>query len=61
MTRYVISLDGCDDNTTLVKELTVEQYEFLSGLSEELNAASKYGCQPQMKIMSEKSYKEKYG
>lgn len=47
---YRISLDGCDDSTSVEMELTPAELATLFRVAEELNAESSYGCQPVMRI-----------
>lgn len=46
--KYEIIVDGCDDYTKIIKELTIEEYELLKEVSTEITDASKYGCMPTM-------------
>ena len=48
---YIISVDGCDDYTKIIKELTKEEYELLKEVSTEITNASKYGCMPTMQTI----------
>ena len=48
--KYIISVDGCDDYTKIIKELTEEEYELLNDISIEVTNASEYGCMPTMEI-----------
>ena len=52
--KYVISVDGCDDYTEIVKEMTVEEYELLEDVSNEITNASRNGCMPTMDIKEAK-------
>ena len=47
---YEISVHGCDDSTIIREELTLEEYEFLNMIAEEITNASSYGCMPTMEI-----------
>jgi len=47
---YVVELAGCDDCTSVEIEMTDEQLEFLTNLSESINKESYYGCMPKMYI-----------
>ena len=49
--KYVISVDGCDDYTKIIKELTIEEYELLKEVSTEITNTSKYGCMPTMQTV----------
>ena len=49
--KYTISVDGCDDYTKIIKELTIEEYELLKEVSTEITNASKYGCMPTMQTI----------
>lgn len=46
--KYEIIVDGCDDYTKIIKELTIEEYELLKEVSAEITNASEYGCMPTM-------------
>ena len=48
--KYVITVDGCDDSTEIIKELTLEEYELLVDVSAEITDASEYTCMPRMEI-----------
>ena len=50
MTRYIISLSGCDDETHGTEELTDEQYAFLKGIAKRISQRSRYGCMPTMTV-----------
>ena len=50
MTKYTISVDGCDDSTTISEELTKEEFEFLERIKEKINKTSTYQCMPTMEI-----------
>lgn len=47
---YLVSVDGCDDSTTIEQELTFEEYDFLNMIAEKITIASEYGCMPTMEI-----------
>ena len=49
--KYVITVDGCDDSTEIIKELTLEEYELLVDVSAEITDASEYTCMPRMDII----------
>ena len=48
--KYEIIVDGCDDYTKIIKELTIEEYELLVDVSTEITNASEYTCMPRMEI-----------
>ena len=48
--KYEITLNGCDDDTTFVMELSEPEYLFLSRVSELANKTSTYGCMPRMYV-----------
>ena len=50
MTKYTISVDGCDDSTIISEELTKEELEFLERIQEKINETSNYQCMPTMEI-----------
>lgn len=47
---YQIRVAGCDDETEILKELSISEVIFLEQLSSELNKESKYSCQPRFYI-----------
>lgn len=47
---YEICLNGCDDDTTFKMELTENEYQFLSRVSEIANKTSTYGCMPRLYV-----------
>ena len=47
---YVIDLNGCDDSTIFEMELTEQEYEFLSKVSELANKTSTYQCMPRLYV-----------
>ena len=49
-TKYEIILEGCDDDTFFIMELTEQEYELLVRVSEVANATSTYGCMPRLFI-----------
>ena len=51
MTKYTISVDGCDDSTIIFEELTKEELEFLKRIQSKINETSNYGCMPTMEII----------
>ncbi len=50
MTKYYISLDGCDDSTGFEIELTDEEYELVDKISDMSHENSRYGCMPTMDV-----------
>ena len=48
---YEISVHGCDDSTTIKKELTLEEYELLKEIAEKITNTSIYMCMPTMTII----------
>ena len=47
---YEITLNGCDDDTFFVMELTENEYQFLLKVSEKANETSTYGCMPRLYV-----------
>lgn len=47
---YEITLNGCDDDTLFVMELTEPEYQFLLRVSEKSNETSTYGCMPRLYV-----------
>lgn len=50
ISQYEVSVDGCDDSTTIRQELTFEEYEFLNTIAEKITNTSNYGCMPTMQV-----------
>lgn len=48
--KYRISVQGCDDSTTIVKELTEEELKLIQSVAKEITATSTYMCMPIMEI-----------
>lgn len=48
--RYVITLNGCDDDTIFEMFLDDDDYNLLKRVSEVANATSEYGCMPRMYV-----------
>lgn len=47
---YRIVVAGCDESTTIRKELTEEQAQFLGGVANEITKESSYSCEPRMNV-----------
>ena len=47
---YHIDLNGCDDSTIFEMELSEQEYEFLSRVSELANKTSTYQCMPRLYV-----------
>ena len=56
--KYSICLNGCDDDTVFEMELTENEYQLLSKVSEMANKTSTYGCMPRMYV---EPYKQEEG
>lgn len=48
--NYQIRVSGCDDSTRIEKELTEEQFKFLSEVADAITNASTYDCMPTMSV-----------
>ena len=48
--KITISLDGCDASTEWEMDVSVEEFAFLSRLSELSEQNSTYGCEPTMAV-----------
>lgn len=48
--KYIIELIGCDDTTSFEMELTQEELNLLTRVSELSKETSTYGCMPTMWI-----------
>lgn len=48
--KYKISVHGCDDSTTIVKELTEKELKLIQSVADEVSEASEYQCMPTMEI-----------
>jgi hypothetical protein len=45
-----ISLDGCDDSTSVTVHVSPVELELLKYISDEIDEASNYHCQPTMSV-----------
>ena len=54
-----ITLNGCDDDTYFVMELTEQEYQFLLRVSEKANETSTYGCMPRLYVEKLVQYQSK--
>ena len=50
MTKYKITVHGCDDSTGITHILLDEEYELLKEIADKITKASTYGCMPTMEI-----------
>ena len=48
--KYRISVHGCDDSTTIVKELTEQEFKLIKSVADEVTETSEYLCMPRMVI-----------
>ncbi len=48
--KYEITVSGCDDSTTIIKELTEEQAKFLKEIADQITETSTYNCMPRMYV-----------
>jgi len=48
--KYLVSLNGCDDETYIALELTDEQFRIIQKLSKMSEKSSGYSCQPTMSV-----------
>lgn len=48
--KYAINVQGCDDNTEVVMELTPDEWDIIARLTALINATSTYGCMPTMSL-----------
>jgi hypothetical protein len=49
--KYKISIDGCDDSTEVVLDLTKSQVKVIEELAEKASEVSTYGCMPTIAII----------
>lgn len=49
--KVEISLDGCDDSTTIPMEVTKEEFKFLQRLSELSYKCSDSQCKPDLSVI----------
>ena len=47
---YIITLEGCDDETVFEMDLTEEEKILLQNVAAKANETSTYGCMPTMYI-----------
>ena len=52
--KYIITVSGCDDSTTIEMELDEEQVKLLKEVADKISEAATYGCMPSMEV--ERSY-----
>lgn len=50
MKKYVIDLEGCDDTTSFVVELSESEFKVVQKISELSKKNSKISCQPVLEI-----------
>ena len=47
---YIITLEGCDDETVFEMDLTEEEKILLENVAAKANERSTYGCMPRMYV-----------
>lgn len=47
---YRVDLDGCDDYSRVVMELTDAEVRLLARLEEKVNRIATYGCKPRLSV-----------
>ena len=47
---YIITLEGCDDETVFEMDLTEEEETLLEFVAAKVNERSTYGCMPRMYV-----------
>lgn len=50
MAAVEITVEGCDDRTTITVDLAPERLAFLTEIAEKITAASEFSCMPKMTI-----------
>ena len=55
---YVITLEGCDDETVFKMDLTEGEAILLEKVAKKANETSTYGCMPRMYIEEDEESKE---
>ena len=55
---YVITLEGCDDETVFKMDLTEREAILLEKVSAKANETSTYGCMPRMYVEEDEESKE---
>lgn len=58
MTRWFVSVDGCDDATPAVVDLTEDEAAAVRKVADAVNAASYYPCMPKMMIRAATEHDE---
>lgn len=48
--KYIINIEGCDDETTFVMELTDYEVQIISEVARKSQETSFYGCMPRMYV-----------
>lgn len=52
--KYIISVHGCDDTTSIIKELNVNELKIIVSVAKEITETSTYPCMPIMEIIKYK-------
>lgn len=58
--KYLVVIAGCDDTTYLEIEMTTDEHRFFEHLSNQSVLMSMSGCQPTIRISSDKYDMETY-
>lgn len=48
--KYMIIVEGCDDETIIEKDLTIDEFKLIESIAKEITETSKYICMPIMYI-----------
>lgn len=48
--KYIINIEGCDDETTFVMELTDYEVQIILEVARKSQKTSYYGCMPKMYV-----------
>ncbi len=48
--KYIILVEGCDDDTIIEKDLTLNEFKLIQSVAKEITKTSNYQCMPRMYI-----------
>ena len=48
--KYIIIVEGCDDETIIEKDLTIDEFKLIQSVAKEITETSEYICMPIMEI-----------
>ncbi len=48
--KYRIIVEGCDDDTIIERDLTIDEFKLIGSVANEITETSEYQCMPRMYI-----------